>query len=102
MDQPIRCYTCGTILHPIMYKTYSDCLDAGLSEQKALRRVKGLNKDCFGCNRMMLSHIPLVEDQIYFSARKRPASFQASLEEYFIINKKTKTKKKCRLKSPKV
>lgn len=85
MDEPGRCYACGTILYPAMYKTYADALNQNLSSREALHAVQGLNKDCFGCNRMMLSHIPLVENQMYLSARKRPASFQASLAEFFLL-----------------
>jgi DNA-directed RNA polymerase subunit N (RpoN/RPB10) len=82
MDAPLRCYSCGTVLHPTMYKTYSDALDRGETSQQALHQVRGLNKDCFGCNRMLLSHIPLVRNQMFMSARKRPLSFSAPLTEF--------------------
>jgi len=93
MDEPGRCYTCGTILHPTMYKSYSDALDQGLSTRECLTKVKGLNPDCFACNRMMLSHIPLVENEFYLKAYPRPTSFSEPLTEFFETNKKTKKKK---------
>ena len=88
MDQPIRCISCGFILHPLMYKQYSDALDAGLKSHDALGKVVGLNKACYGCSRMILAHIPLVEDQIYMTPRPRPASFYAPLSDFMELHKR--------------
>lgn len=87
MDQPIRCFTCSSILHPLMYKQYSDAIDRGMNSVDALHQVQDLNALCFACNRMILSHIPLAEEQFYMAPKPRPASFNASLTDFMKLHK---------------
>ena len=89
MDQPIRCVTCSSILHPLMYKQFSDAIDRGMNSVDALHAVQDLNTLCYGCNRMILSHIPLAEKQFYMAPKPRPASFYEPLTDFMELHKPT-------------
>lgn len=64
MDEPIVCYSCGKVMLRIYYEMYSDGINAGLKPQVALLPLHSkLPKYC--CRRMILSHVPLAENQLY-------------------------------------
>ncbi len=86
MDQPIRCYTCSSILHPLMYKQYSDALEAKKTSEVALREVKDLNRKCLGCSSMILSHLPIAENQFYMVPQPRPVSFYHPLTQFMSLH----------------
>ena len=62
-DQPMRCYSCGKIMHARYYRIYSNAIDANLSPVDAIALLPQLQRYC--CRRMILTFMPIVDDQEY-------------------------------------
>ena len=60
---PIRCFSCGKLIAHI-YKPYLELLEKGENADDAFKQL-GVERFC--CKRMVVSHVPLLDDLLKFS-----------------------------------
>jgi DNA-directed RNA polymerase subunit N (RpoN/RPB10) len=60
---PIRCFSCGKLIAHI-YQPYLEMIEKG---EKADDAFKELGIERFCCQRMIVSHVPLLDDLLKFS-----------------------------------
>ena len=60
---PIRCFSCGKLIAHV-YKPYKELIEKGESSKDAFKQL-GTNRFC--CERMVVSHVDLIDDLLKFS-----------------------------------
>ncbi|HEY0087788.1 MAG TPA: DNA-directed RNA polymerase subunit N [Candidatus Lokiarchaeia archaeon] len=58
----MRCFSCGKLIAHV-YQPYLDLIEKGESSEEAFKKV-GIDRFC--CQRMIVSHVDLIEDLLKF------------------------------------